>query len=110
MIDEEFGTWLIEVNNNPCLELGSPLLARVIPNMVENAFKLAVDPLFPPPRDFPKSKSLPAELFEGNRFTLIFDGLEERERLKECLQSVEGRNLSNVIESDEEEDSHEDCP
>ena len=45
MIDDEFKLYLIEVNTNPCLELSSPLLARLIPNMLENALKLAVDPL-----------------------------------------------------------------
>lgn len=39
MIDEAFNPWLIEVNTNPCLELGCPLLARLIPGMVENALK-----------------------------------------------------------------------
>lgn len=39
MIDDEFKTWLIEVNTNPCLELSSPLLARIIPSMIENAFR-----------------------------------------------------------------------
>ncbi len=49
MLDDNFKAWLIEVNTNPCLELSSPLLARLIPSMVENAFRIAVDPLFPPP-------------------------------------------------------------
>ncbi len=39
MIDEDFKVFLIEVNTNPCLELSSTLLARLIPNMIENAFK-----------------------------------------------------------------------
>jgi tubulin monoglycylase TTLL3/8 len=39
MIDENFKVWLIEVNTNPCLELACPLLGRVIPTMLENAFK-----------------------------------------------------------------------
>ena len=39
MIDEDFGVFLIEVNTNPCLELSSNLLARLIPNMIENVFK-----------------------------------------------------------------------
>ena len=39
MIDEDFKPWLIEVNTNPCLELSSPLLARLIPSMLENAIK-----------------------------------------------------------------------
>jgi len=39
MIDEDHKPWLIEVNTNPCLELSSPYLARLIPSMLENALK-----------------------------------------------------------------------
>ena len=39
MIDEDFKIYLIEVNTNPCLELSSTLLARLIPNMIENALR-----------------------------------------------------------------------
>jgi tubulin polyglutamylase TTLL1/tubulin monoglycylase TTLL3/8 len=39
MIDEEFNVLLIEVNTNPCFELSSNLLARIIPNMLENALR-----------------------------------------------------------------------
>lgn len=63
MIDQNFKVWLIEVNTNPCLELSSPLLARIIPSMIENALKIGLDPLFPPPRDWPKKKPMPAEFF-----------------------------------------------
>jgi len=56
MIDDELGIFLIEVNTNPCLDTSSSLLARIIPSMLENAFRfifinlrIAVDPLFPPP-------------------------------------------------------------
>jgi hypothetical protein len=52
MFDDDFKTYLIEVNTNPCLELGCPLLARLIPNMVENSLRLTIDPLFPPPENF----------------------------------------------------------
>lgn len=38
MIDEDFKVYLIEVNTNPCFELSSTLLARLIPNMIENLF------------------------------------------------------------------------
>lgn len=50
MIDENKKVWLIEVNTNPCLALSSSLLARLIPFMIENAFRIAVDPIFPPPK------------------------------------------------------------
>ncbi len=39
MIDEDLNVWMIEVNTNPCFELSSPFLARLIPAMVENALK-----------------------------------------------------------------------
>ena len=37
MLDENFKVYLIEVNTNPCLELACPLLARLIPSMLENS-------------------------------------------------------------------------
>jgi hypothetical protein len=42
--------------------------------MLENAFRIAIDPLCPPPKDFPKHKGLLEELFEGNKFSLVFSG------------------------------------
>lgn len=39
MLDINLRPWLIEINTNPCLELSSPLLERIIPHMVENAFR-----------------------------------------------------------------------
>ena len=39
MIDEQFKPWLIEINSNPCLELSCPLLADIIPSLVENTLK-----------------------------------------------------------------------
>ena len=56
MIDDNCKVWLIEVNTNPCLELSSPVLARIIPQMLDNAFRIAVDPLFPPPLFYNQKK------------------------------------------------------
>ncbi len=49
MIDADLNVWLIEVNSNPCLELSCPLLASIIPKMVENTLELTLDAMFPPP-------------------------------------------------------------
>jgi len=49
MMDDNFKVYLIEVNTNPCLELCSPLLRRLIPEMLDNSLRIAVDPIFPPP-------------------------------------------------------------
>lgn len=48
MLDQDFNTFLIEVNTNPSLEICCPLLARIIPELLENSFRIAVDPLFQP--------------------------------------------------------------
>ena len=49
MIDEYFKPFLIEVNTNPCLDISNPITMRVIPPMLENALRIGLDPLFPPP-------------------------------------------------------------
>lgn len=49
MIDHKFKPYLIEINANPCLEISCPLLERLIPITLEHTFRLALDPLIPPP-------------------------------------------------------------
>ncbi len=49
MIDENFKVLMIEANTNPCLEICCPLLARIIPELLDNTFRIAVDPLYQPP-------------------------------------------------------------
>jgi glutathione synthase/RimK-type ligase-like ATP-grasp enzyme len=47
ILDDEQEVWLIEVNTNPCIEESSPLLKMYIPRMLDDAFKLTLDVLFP---------------------------------------------------------------
>ena len=47
IIDSECQAWLIECNTNPCIELSSPLLESLIPNMLMEAISLTVDAVFP---------------------------------------------------------------
>ena len=56
MIDTNYDVWLIEVNTNPCLEISSKLLARLIPTMVEQALRLTLDVVFPPPNHYPNAQ------------------------------------------------------
>ena len=46
MIDENFKVYLIEVNTNPSLEVCCPVLARIIPELLESSFRLAIDPIY----------------------------------------------------------------
>ena len=49
MLDHDFKVQLIEVNTNPCIETAQcPILQRLIPDMLDSGFRIAVDCLFPP--------------------------------------------------------------
>lgn len=50
MIDEKLHPWLIEINTNPCLEESNQLLRMLVPRMLDDAFKLTLDVVFPPLR------------------------------------------------------------
>jgi len=53
MIDENFKVWLIEVNTNPDITTHTNVCSRIIPPMIENAFRIGLDPLFPFPNNWP---------------------------------------------------------
>ena len=73
MVDSDFKVWLIEVNTNPCLDTSCSILARIIPAMLDNAFRIALDPLFPHAKRPDQTKT-----FE-NHFELIFNDVIDRD-------------------------------
>ena len=110
MVDTNMKVWLIEVNTNPCLELSSPLLARIIPAMLDNAFRIAVDPYFPESQKRPYI-SLTGEPLPENRFELVFhsniEGMKLRRDLGEKFRGLEefDRALQDMPEEEELADS-----
>ena len=50
MLDKDFKPWIIEINTNPCLEESSQVLRILLPRMIDDAFKLTVDKVFPNPK------------------------------------------------------------
>ena len=70
MIDEGGHVWLIEVNTNPCLETSNSLLSRIIPNMLDNAFRIVLDSLFPVSK-----KANNVSNFPINRFELMYNSI-----------------------------------
>ena len=76
MVDEQFKVWLIEVNTNPCLALSAPYLARLIPAMLDNALRVAVDPYFPEPASKKHQGEWNSQLFE-NKIEAVFSSLKD---------------------------------
>lgn len=103
MINEDFKVFFIEVNTNPCLELSAPLLARLIPNMLENSWRVVADPLFPPPEGFAQKKQVVQELCPENKYDLIFDEKVDGPE----LQALWKEKANVIVEMNEDELSDE---
>ena len=75
MIDSDYKVWLIEINTNPCLELSCSYLSKIIPDMLENSFRIALDPMFPPPEAHKKFKGWIKNYNLLNKYILIYSSL-----------------------------------
>ena len=73
--------------------------------MLENALKLCVDPIFPPPSGFSQRKNVITELCPENKFELVFDERIDGPELTEIFRTKD--NI--IIEIDEEELSDAEC-
>ena len=100
MIDENQKVWLIEVNTNPCLELSSSLLSRLIPALIENVVKIAIDPIFPAP-EWSHSRKGQIPDFSENKFELVFNESKDGEALKQVLKQA---NLQDIIREEDEQE------
>ena len=101
MLDEDFKVYLIEVNTNPCIETNSPLLSRLIPDMIDSGLRMALDPLYPPPS---MSKRMNLTLPTVNLWHLSFDetidGPEIEASKQNRPQSLQESEKRNVIDTD----------
>jgi hypothetical protein len=50
LIDEDFRTWLIEVNTNPYFGIPNTFIKGLLPQMIDHMIEIILDPLFPPPK------------------------------------------------------------
>ena len=49
MVDQDLTVWLIECNTNPCLDESSAFLCKLLPRMIDDAFRLTIDKEFVSP-------------------------------------------------------------
>ena len=64
LLDEDFRTWLIEVNFNPFLGCPNEYMRTLVPNMINDMLKIVLDPVLKP-RSVPDSE-------RPNDFELIY--------------------------------------
>ncbi len=57
--------------------------------MVDNVFKIAIDPIFSPPENYSWKKSMLGEICSENLFELIFDEKIDGPKLLELFQERE---------------------
>ena len=120
MIDENFRVYLIEVNANPCLEITSPVTARVVPSMLDSAFRytlifhyiyrIGIDPVFSPPADLANPKKAISEILPEIRHELIFDekiDAKELIELRKGYENIIGKPLLiyDIVEIKDEEEN-----
>lgn len=46
IVDKKYNPYILEVNDNPGLEISSTLISKLIPRMVDDAFRLTIDNVF----------------------------------------------------------------
>lgn len=46
IIDNDFTPWILEINNNPGLGISSPVIEKLVPRMLDDAFRLTIDTYF----------------------------------------------------------------
>lgn len=100
MIDDQFKVWLIEVNTNPCLSLSSTYLAKVIPAMLDNAFRIAVDPYFSEPNSKKHQGEWASQPWE-NKFELVFSSQQDLKPDTTVIDQVS--DAEEASEAEEEE-------
>jgi hypothetical protein len=93
MIDQNFKVYIIECNTNPSLELSCPLMARIIPAMLDNVFRVVVDPLFPPPDFNMAKKNLMHDILPINKLELVFDERLSGDHLRRIFKGEPILNL-----------------
>ncbi len=105
MIDDDFKVFLIEINTNPDISVCCPMLTKIIPQMLENTFKIALDPLFPPPSSNHSRKcSFNLNPIENNKYSLVYDSNQDYADIHPYLIKIDPKILGEIDESASDSD------
>jgi hypothetical protein len=83
IIDNDFKPWILEINNNPGLCISSPLIKKLVPRMLDDAFRLTIDKVF-------ETVYSPEVIDIDGKYKSKFqlDGLTDEENIFEFLCNV----------------------
>lgn len=102
MIDENFKVYLIEANTNPCLEINCTLMSSIISSLIDNTFRITLDPYFLYPFQFKDAKrhiGLCDSSTTLSKFELVFDENLEHKFLTDLKKKI----LNNTSTDENEE-------
>ena len=85
IIDKEYNPWILEINDNPGIEISSELISHLIPRMLDDAMRLTIDKVFPTEYD----KEVISE--DGKTYVSKYhlDGFRDEENLFEFICNIE---------------------
>ena len=85
IVDQKYNPWILEINDNPGIEISSELISHLIPRMIDDAIRLTVDKVFPTEYD----KEVISE--DGKNYVSKYhlDGFNDEENVFEFLCNVD---------------------
>ena len=94
IIDKEYNPWILEINDNPGMEISSELISHLIPRMIDDAMRLTIDKVFPTEYD----KEVISE--DGKTYVSKYhlDGFRDEENLFEFICNIEQSKYVKDIE------------
>ena len=90
IIDNDFNPWILEINNNPGISISSPVIAKIIPRMMDDMFRLTIDKIF--------NTRYAKECFDENgnyKSKYKLDGYNDNENIFEFLCNVKDSQVFN---------------
>ena len=90
IVDQKYNPWILEINDNPGLEISSELISHLIPRMIDDAIRLTVDKVFPTEYD----REVISE--DGNHYKSKFylEGFNDEENLFDFICNIDHNFLS----------------
>ena len=85
IVDKEYNPWILEINDNPGIEISSELISHLIPRMIDDALRLTIDKVFP--TEYDKEVLSKDGMKYKSKYHL--DGFNDEENLFEFICNIE---------------------